>query len=31
MVMTEGEEMHVTGIGNVFNKLIAENFPNLEE
>jgi hypothetical protein len=27
----EGEEMYSKGIKNIFNKIIAENFPNLEE
>jgi hypothetical protein len=27
----EGEEVQVKGIHNVFNKVIAENFPNLEK
>jgi hypothetical protein len=26
----EGEEVQVKGIRNIFNKMIAENFPNLE-
>jgi hypothetical protein len=27
----EGEEIQTKGIDNLFNKLIAENFPNLEK
>jgi hypothetical protein len=27
----EGEEMQTKGIDNLFNKIIAENFPNLNE
>jgi hypothetical protein len=27
----EGEEVQAKGIHNVFNKIITENFPNLEE
>jgi hypothetical protein len=27
----EGEEVQVKGIHNIFNKIITENFPNLEE
>jgi hypothetical protein len=29
MGLKEGEELQVKGIGNIFNKIIAENFPNL--
>jgi chromosome segregation ATPase len=28
---TEGEEMQANGIHNIFNKIITENFPNLEK
>jgi hypothetical protein len=31
MGMEEGEEMQVKGIHNIFNKIITENFPNLEK
>jgi hypothetical protein len=27
----EGEEVQVKGIHNIFNKIITENFPNLEK
>jgi hypothetical protein len=27
----EGEETKTKGIGNLFNRIIAENFPNLEK
>jgi hypothetical protein len=27
----EGEEVQAKGIGNIFNKMITENFPNLEK
>jgi hypothetical protein len=27
----EGEEVQAKGIGNIFNKIITENFPNLEK
>jgi hypothetical protein len=27
----EGEEVQTTGIHNIFNKIITENFPNLEK
>jgi hypothetical protein len=27
----EGEEVQATGIINIFNKIITENFPNLEK
>jgi hypothetical protein len=30
MGIEEGEEIQPKGIGNLFNKIIAENFPNLE-
>jgi hypothetical protein len=30
MGIEEGEEVQVKGIHNIFNKIIAENFPNLE-
>jgi hypothetical protein len=26
-----GEEVQIKGIGSIFNKMIAENFPNLEK
>ena len=26
----EGEELHITGPENIFNKIIEENFPNLK-
>jgi hypothetical protein len=31
MGVEEGEEMQAKCIGNIFNKIIAENFPNLEK
>jgi hypothetical protein len=31
MGIEEGEEVQVKGIHNIFNKLIKENFPNLEK
>jgi hypothetical protein len=31
MKVEEGEEVQGKGIGNIFNKLISENFLNLEE
>jgi hypothetical protein len=31
MGIEEGEEVKVKGIGNIFNKRIAENFPNLKK
>jgi hypothetical protein len=30
MGMEEGEEVQAKGIHNIFNKIITENFPNLE-
>jgi hypothetical protein len=27
----EGEEVQATGICNIFNKILTENFPNLEK
>jgi hypothetical protein len=30
MYIGEGEEVQVKSIGNIINKIIAENFPNLE-
>jgi hypothetical protein len=27
----EGNEVHVKGIHNIFNKIITENFPTLEK
>jgi hypothetical protein len=29
--MEEGEEVQAKGIGNIFNKIIAEKFPNLKK
>jgi hypothetical protein len=31
MRIEEGEEVQAKGMQNTFNKIIAENFPNLEE
>jgi chromosome segregation ATPase len=31
MGIEEGEEGQAKGIGNIFNKIITENFPNLEK
>jgi hypothetical protein len=31
MGIAEGEEMQAKGISNIFNKIITENFPNLEK
>jgi hypothetical protein len=31
MGIEEGEEVQAKGIHNIFNKLITENFPNLEK
>jgi chromosome segregation ATPase len=31
MGIEEGEDMQAKGIHNIFNKIIAENFPNLEK
>jgi hypothetical protein len=31
MDIEEGEEVQTKGICNIFNKIIAENFPNLEK
>jgi hypothetical protein len=31
MGIEEGEEGQAKGIENIFNKIIAENFPNLEK
>jgi chromosome segregation ATPase len=31
MGIEEGEDMQATGIHNIFNKIITENFPNLEK
>jgi hypothetical protein len=31
MAIEEGEEVQVKGIHNIFNKIIAEKFPNLEK
>jgi hypothetical protein len=31
MSIEEGEEVQATGIHNIFNKIITENFPNLEK
>jgi chromosome segregation ATPase len=31
MGIEEGEEVQAKGIQNIFNKIIAENFPNLEK
>jgi hypothetical protein len=30
MAIEEGEEVKAKGIHNIFNKIITENFPNLE-
>jgi hypothetical protein len=27
----EGEEVHAKGVHNIFNKIITENFPNLQK
>jgi hypothetical protein len=29
--IAEGEQMHAKGIGNIFNKIITENFPSLKK
>jgi archaeosine-15-forming tRNA-guanine transglycosylase len=31
MVIEEGEEVQAKGMHNIFNKIITENFPNLEK
>jgi hypothetical protein len=31
MSIEEGEEVQAKGICNIFNKIITENFPNLEK
>jgi hypothetical protein len=31
MGIEEGEELQAEGIHNIFNKIITENFPNLEK
>jgi hypothetical protein len=31
MGIEEGEEVQAKGIGNIFNKIITENFPNIEK
>jgi archaeosine-15-forming tRNA-guanine transglycosylase len=31
MGIEEGEEVQAKGIHNIFNKIITENFPNLEQ
>jgi hypothetical protein len=31
MGVEEGEEKQIKGIDNLFNRIIAENFPNLEK
>jgi hypothetical protein len=31
MGIEEGEEVQAKGIHNIFNKIMAENFPNLEK
>jgi hypothetical protein len=31
MGIKEGEELQAKGIGNIFNKITAENLPNLEK
>jgi hypothetical protein len=31
MGIEEGEEVQLKGMCNIFNKIITENFPNLEE
>jgi hypothetical protein len=31
MGIEEGEEMQAKGMHNIFNKIITENFPNLEK
>jgi hypothetical protein len=30
MGIKEGEDVQVKGVGNIFNKMIAENFSNLD-
>jgi hypothetical protein len=31
ILVVEGEEVQTKGIHNIFNKIITENFPNLEK
>jgi hypothetical protein len=31
MGIEEGEEVQAKGMGNIFNKIITENFPNLQK
>jgi hypothetical protein len=31
MGIKEGEEIQAKGMGNIFNKIIMDNFPNLEK
>jgi hypothetical protein len=31
MGIEEGEEVQAKGVHNIFNKIISENFPNLEK
>jgi hypothetical protein len=31
MAVEEGEEVQTKGIDNLFNRIIAENFPNLKK
>jgi hypothetical protein len=31
MVIEEGEEVQAKRMGNIFNKIIMENFPNIEK
>jgi hypothetical protein len=31
MGIEEGEEVQAKGIHNIFNKIVTENFPNLEK
>jgi hypothetical protein len=31
MGIKDGEEVHAKGMRNIFNKIITENFPNLEK
>jgi hypothetical protein len=31
MGIEEGEEVHIKGMCNMFNKILTENFPNIEK
>jgi hypothetical protein len=31
MVVEKGEEIQINGIDNLFNRIIAENFPNFKK